>query len=267
MDDTLNVLTFCKMFVNQSLVWKLEQEQLMTEGAGQKPGMIHRTSVFRKSIFFAEWDVSGDAIAVTPKFQMKTRISEFRCLSIMFIKLNFPYDPQKAQTIFVKVDEILAECAATFNIDDKGQTVLSIFGWNNPRNPCVTTNEILYSTLGNSLRSEASILGDVVNLAARIMCLSADQISDDEAVVVLCDNTTREATSDVFPAKMMGTFKFKGMKEEVKVWKVDAGQHERKKKESEYISQSQSFLVGYTEEREQVRFLLFGGSHCSFGCA
>ncbi|KAJ3108724.1 hypothetical protein HDU97_000122 [Phlyctochytrium planicorne] len=195
---------FCKMFINKSLLWKLDQEIKVEETT--RPS---RASFARKSVNFGTNNLENKSAEFTnslPRFATSTLISEFRNLSILFIKLNFEFDAEKAQIIFHEVVSILEVCdgfVQQYSVDDKGQSLLCVFGLpprtheNNavfavkaaltisealkrkniyPITLAITTNEILYSTLGSTSRCEAGILGNVVNLAARIMCLTKSNL-------------------------------------------------------------------------------------------
>jgi class 3 adenylate cyclase len=71
----------------------------------------------------------------------------------------------------------------------------------------VTTGMILFSSLGTARRSEVSLLGDVVNLAARIGGVEVHQNgSTGRDSLVLCDQTTYELTKDAFQFLDVGTF-------------------------------------------------------------
>ncbi|KAJ3208303.1 hypothetical protein HDU67_006817, partial [Dinochytrium kinnereticum] len=281
--------SFCRMFINQSLVWKMEQEDFVSEAPKgyRKMSALRRSFSTTRSYSGGFESCSPEHIIINPpKYSTKSLISEFRFLSIMFIKLNFPYEPEMAQIIYQDVVEILMECGGfiqQFSVDDKGQTLLSIFGLppktheNNaifavkaavsvarafqtkkitPATLAITTNEILYSTLGNSKRSEAGFLGDVVNMAARIMCINVDEETiGTDPILVLCDDATRNAASTTFPSNELGEFKFKGMTEEVKVWRIDA-QLDRQARLQDPKQDSEVFSIGYKEEREKLQSCL-----------
>ncbi|KAI8837540.1 nucleotide cyclase [Chytridium lagenaria] len=77
----------------------------------------------------------------------------------------------------------------------------------------VTSGTILFATLGNAVRSEASLLGDVVNQAARLLTVAED------GYAVVCDESTRLATSE-FCSETLGFLQLKGMERLVEVWHV-----------------------------------------------
>ncbi|KAJ3109190.1 hypothetical protein HDU97_008589 [Phlyctochytrium planicorne] len=103
----------------------------------------------------------------------------------------------------------------------------------------ITTGEILHSIIGNERRKEASFLGQMVNLAARLMCLRREDVrkhggvvedagEEEEDVLIFCDGASREQVlaargegddGSFVPA---GRFKLKGMTEDIEIWRVVA---------------------------------------------
>jgi class 3 adenylate cyclase len=92
----------------------------------------------------------------------------------------------------------------------------------------IATGEILFSRLGNNTRSEASLLGDAVNLAARLLALTEPNS------LIVCDEVTyNEVKSDV-RLSFKGEFSVKGTPEPVQVWSVDTFQkHQTDNKSSQ----------------------------------
>ncbi|KAJ3219898.1 Adenylate cyclase type 10 [Dinochytrium kinnereticum] len=164
--------------------------------------------------------------------------SEYRRMTILFLKLKFPFEPNLSQLCMEicldslsKFDGVLQQ----FSVDDKGTTILAAFGLPplTHENECdfalkcaldmeqklkatelapfsisLATGETLFSVLGNQTRSEAGLLSDVVVVAARLM---------------VCDDTTRlgmekEDCAESFAC--VGQFQLKGRTDYVPVWKV-----------------------------------------------
>ncbi|KAJ3218284.1 hypothetical protein HDU67_006257 [Dinochytrium kinnereticum] len=170
-------------------------------------------------------------------------LSEYRKVSVMFVKLAFQFDPDIAQKAFalafnamLPYDGVIQQ----YSVDDKGQSLLIVFGlppWGHENNSLyalkasvslstnmrkegvgpftisIATGDLLFSILGNSLRSEAGLLGDVVNISARLMSLAC--ISE---LSILCDHETRMATADVFNYLEFGRQIVKGKTEPIQVW-------------------------------------------------
>jgi hypothetical protein len=103
----------------------------------------------------------------------------------------------------------------------------------------VATGELLFTKLGNAHRSDASLLGDVVNLSARLLGIHH------EASRVLCDEATYSATRTHFLHVDIGLHKLKGKPEPVRVRAVQPlmmNAMSRKKG-----------LFGYKDERARLR--------------
>ncbi|KAJ3203168.1 hypothetical protein HDU67_010358, partial [Dinochytrium kinnereticum] len=133
-----------------------------------------------------------------------------------------------------------------YSVDDKGQTLLGVFGlppWPRKKEQVaaltashtflknhfasiasshkgediivrisVASGPILFSELGNDYRRDASLLGDVVNIAARILSLESANNR------IACDSATQEAAMDVFGFSKLGNFMFKGKKAATDIW-------------------------------------------------
>ncbi|KAJ3192864.1 hypothetical protein HK101_005841 [Irineochytrium annulatum] len=205
---------FCSAFLNQSLMWHLKQE---LKSSGLKlgdPFMDVGSVAMRKK----------STVSTLSAFPEKV-LAEYRRVSVLFIKLNFPFDAKKANEVFKLVNSTLVKFDGfvhqfSESVDNRGQTLLSIFGLppctheNNakfaiqaavavsqslqanrisPVTLTVTTNDVFLSILGNILRSEHSLLGDAVTAASRLSrAWSADPVA------IFCDEWTMECVSGEF---------------------------------------------------------------------
>ena len=81
----------------------------------------------------------------------------------------------------------------------------------------ITTGEVFCGTLGNSMRSEYSMIGSVVNLAARLMAAAAKR---DKGIFI--DSATKEVAikEGLFRIKFYDDLKVKGVMEKVPVWRL-----------------------------------------------
>ncbi len=104
----------------------------------------------------------------------------------------------------------------------------------------ITTGRGFCGTVGNATRCEYRIVGDVVNLAARLM-----QHADDE---ILCDTATMQATHDRLSFAALPAVHLKGKAEPVPLYRPQ-GLVQRK-------SLAQGTLIGRTAERKQLTLLL-----------
>jgi hypothetical protein len=159
---------------------------------------------------------------------IKTITNEFRDVTVIFCKLEYDFDIRQSQlalTGFVNIMKANNGCLQQFSgtqsyfhisyhlnlifcfkVDDKGQTILGVFGLPpsthlNETLPAlksaidyynfckvngmvvsigIAKGPLLFSSLGSSFRKEASLLGDVVNIAARLMTMQCGEIQVEE---------------------------------------------------------------------------------------
>ncbi|KAJ3106674.1 hypothetical protein HDU97_005826 [Phlyctochytrium planicorne] len=206
-------------------------------------------------------------------------LSEYRKVSVMFVKLAFDFDAELAQKAFsltfnalLPFDGVIQQ----YSVDDKGQSLLIVFGlppWGHENNPLyalkasvnlstsltkesigpftisVSTGDLLFSILGNSIRSEAGLLGDVVNISARLMSLAPNS-----ELSILCDNETKVATADIFNYFEFGRQVVKGKTEAIQVWGALHSKASRVTNEdSKGAAPADKPIYGYTEEVGIVR--------------
>lgn len=178
--------------------------------------------------------------------------SELRQLSIMFIDLGLDIDTkgtsvplEKVQNVIAAVQTIVYQYQGSLNkflIDEKGAIVVAVFGlcplahendasravksslcivdalagFNCSASIGVTTGTAFCGVLGSRVRREYSVLGDVVNLSARLM-----QIVKKDGGGVLCDEPTKlSATSALFCK--LGERQIKGKTNPVCVYRLES---------------------------------------------
>jgi class 3 adenylate cyclase/predicted ATPase len=146
-------------------------------------------------------------------------VSELRRITVLFINLpDFNYDSKEAfrllQQIMTEVQQVLNEYEGVFNkflVDDKGSTLVAGFGIppkTHEDDPVravqaalalhsrftalgvssgigLTTGRVYCGVVGSPIRREYTVLGDAVNLAARLMQVAEGKI--------LCDRATCDA--------------------------------------------------------------------------
>ncbi|KAI8837542.1 hypothetical protein BC829DRAFT_44966 [Chytridium lagenaria] len=165
---------------------------------------------------------------------------QYRTISVIFVKLNATFTPELGQTAITAFLKALLAYDGVFQqyaVDDKGQTMLACFGlppWTHENeaqnalraalmfrqsfNSCpfavsITSGTILFATLGNAVRSEASLLGDIVNQAARLLSVATAEYP------IVYDAATQLTISE-FRSKNLGLFQLKGIEDAVEVWHV-----------------------------------------------
>lgn len=257
-------------FINQSLLNKLQQFALKpikrsaqnndnfndTTGNNGRPSSAlpnHNSS-----------NTANNGISSVP--------SEFRRITVIFIKLEAKFEPGLAQEVFCCVLEVLKEQQGTFqqySVDDKGQTLLMCFGlppWTHDNEPAVAleaslimserleekgihkfhiavaSGDILFATLGNSDRGEAALLGDVVNTSARLLGVHNENGN------VVCDESTYKMSmhSKRLSLNLLGAFKLKGKSSPINVY----GAHLQRDNSDD--EKEKETIIGYVKERDTL---------------
>ncbi|KAI8843121.1 nucleotide cyclase [Chytridium lagenaria] len=193
---------------------------------------------------------ASSVVTPTPILQTLTRRvtdfkSEYRTLSVLFVKPLSEFDVQEAQ---IYTEEFLKSLKANHgvfhqcSVDDKGQTFLACFGLPPYANEsgchnavktsidfqaalehrapgsrfsiAIATGNIFFGTLGTRGRKEAGLLGDVFNLAVRLLSIKR------EHQLVAIDKLTNDAVKKDFVCFDLGIHKVKGKDQEVEVWGI-----------------------------------------------
>ncbi|GAB4579642.1 MAG: adenylate/guanylate cyclase domain-containing protein [Anaerolineales bacterium] len=209
-------------------------------------------------------------------------LAELRRVTILFVNLpdlSSSTSLEHGQQIMKTLQEVIYYYEGSINklnVDDKGVTLLAVQGLPpisheddalrgvqtalelktrldklSLRNSIgVTTGLVFCGSVGNTLRREYTIMGDVVNLAARLMMASPNEI--------LCDETTYEAVKDI-RFETLPEISVKGKTEPIRIFKPKRGQ----KKIT--FTQPESELVGRYSERAilagQLQAFLRGNDH------
>ncbi|KAJ3172868.1 hypothetical protein HK101_011092, partial [Irineochytrium annulatum] len=180
---------FFAKFVNQSLVKRLETQWLAkspSEPAGQ--GRRSRS-------------LAGRNNSTTEVQEVQGADGGFRSVAAVFVSLLFPFELAKVQRVVVCYLAALRKFGGVFqqySVDDKGQTLLAIFGLPpfthvNNSDQCIksmklfvenlrvefaepvdltislATGDLLFTTIGTDFRSEA---GEVIIIAARLLSIA-----------------------------------------------------------------------------------------------
>ncbi|KAJ3108144.1 Adenylate cyclase type 10 [Phlyctochytrium planicorne] len=145
---------------------------------------------------------------------------EYRTISVLFVKFLTNHSPSETQTILStflesisKYDGVFQQCA----VDDKGKTFLACFGLppflhertglfavqaalhfvsaigtaaKGRLSIALGSGEILFTIIGTLQRREAGLLGDVFNLAARLL-----NISQDKGCIAFDDKTAADVSA------------------------------------------------------------------------
>ena len=194
-------------------------------------------------------------------------LAELRRITIIFVNLpdlSSNTSLEHGQWTMKTLQEVIYNYEGSINklnVDDKGVTLIAVQGLPplsheddavrgvqtaldlkarldamNLRNSIgVTTGLVFCGTIGNALRREYTIMGDVVNLAARLMTASSSEI--------LCNAATYEAAQANLRFEALPNISVKGKTEPIQVYRPKRGQ----KKIT--FSHTGSELVGRHAER------------------
>jgi len=184
-------------------------------------------------------------------------LAELRPVSIVFVNLptlNEDSPPPLAQRLVLRLLELCERYEGALNklsVDDKGASLLVVFGLppmahqDDPSRALaaavaiseaistlsldhsigVATGRAYCGTIGSDRRREYTVLGDVVNLAARLM-LAASGACTAGAPPILCDGHTHDAGAET-PGVVLGTLapiQLKGKAKPVPAWTVESAQ-------------------------------------------
>ena len=110
----------------------------------------------------------------------------------------------------------------------------------------VATGRIFCGSVGNEARREYTIIGNAVNLSARLMSAASqqDELIDKYVVPILCDRATYDSAKDVVEFKPLPPQPVKGRTEPVELF------HAQEAKKS--VVRSKTELIGRQEEKTLI---------------
>ncbi|ORY41877.1 hypothetical protein BCR33DRAFT_718543 [Rhizoclosmatium globosum] len=266
------------MLLNQSLVHKVKNLQnssrlgvLQGYDLSSKHTITSATSSVSPGQMNTSASVDDDELITTNKYGPS---SEYRRVTIMFIKFRFSYTKMRAHQLFsVLIKGLMPYDGVTqqFSVDDKGQSFFAVFGlppWSHENNAVfavraaitvsdmlksqgltpftigLSTGDLLFSHMGSTIRSEAGLLGDVVNVAARLMIFNKA-----EGYNIFCDYDTHEATSELYQHAEIGLHMLKGKLEPVSIWAI---KNSKSGVDNLKINHKDKRNFGYAEEKAKV---------------
>ncbi|MHB2018617.1 MAG: ATP-binding protein [Candidatus Xenobia bacterium] len=196
-------------------------------------------------------------------------LAELRRLTVLFAGIEAPMQQPALQQVWEIAQESLLPLDAgldSFQIDDKGLVLIGLLGlppWTHDDDPVrgllaaqrlvgalqqagfrarcgVTTGRVFCGPIGSRRRRTFSILGDTVNLAARLMA---------EAEDVLCDAATARAARSRVVLDPLPPRALKGKAAPVEMWRPRGEQR---------TATPHSLLVGRERERDALLEALHG---------
>jgi predicted ATPase/class 3 adenylate cyclase len=169
-------------------------------------------------------------------------LAELRRVTVLFINLpdlTYGTSPDQAQTVMQALQTALYRYEGSINritVDDKGpmllaalglpplahgddpvrgvqaalamQTALRDLGWRSAIG--ITTGRAFCGSVGNAVRREYTMMGDGVNLAARLMQAAGATADKEQARLILCDEATYQATQSQIAFEALPPIQVKG---------------------------------------------------------
>ncbi|MCB0034586.1 MAG: AAA family ATPase, partial [Anaerolineales bacterium] len=208
-------------------------------------------------------------------------MAELRRICVLFVNLpDFrqipPEDLPLAQDTMRAFQEVIYRYEGSINklnVDDKGITLVAALGLppfaheDDPERGLrtaldlqqalrqrglvgaigVATGQVFCGSVGNEMRREYTMLGDTVNLAARLMQL-ASRTEDVQEVPLLCDEATYQAAVGELEFVSLPPALLKGKSEPVKVYQPKG----QKARRDGRVPIPQTAIVGREEERGRI---------------
>src|SRR5215212_5158886 len=205
-------------------------------------------------------------------------IAELRRVTVLFINLpdiDQNTELETSQTIAKLVQRSVYRYEGginKINVDDKGITILAALGLppfsheddpargvqaalmirkelanlNVPSYIGVATGRIFCGSVGNEARREYTIIGNAVNLSARLMGAASwqDELAAKYMVPILCDRATYDSAKEVVEFNPLPTQQIKGRTEPVEIF------HAVEAKKS--VVRSKTELIGRHEEKTLI---------------
>ncbi|KAI9208088.1 nucleotide cyclase [Polychytrium aggregatum] len=110
----------------------------------------------------------------------------------------------------------------------------------------ITTGVISIGGVGNSVRTEYALMGDSINMAARLMFLDAASES------ILCDERTYNLTERAFVFDSLGEVKVKGKDHPISIFRPKEIRQEAEESNRRFAHDDQLEMIGRSKEKSTV---------------
>lgn len=235
----------CQKYIKKHCVGEFVDDNFRLDGV-HEPISLPQTDEFPLCEILETRLKSYVPDAVLSHLDTDDYLAELRTVSIIFVKLDILYknheDSAKSiQLYFASMQAILSRFEGTvrqFLIDDKGAVLIAAFGLppiSHEDDPLravesglsiksiltsmgvacgigITTGRAFCGAVGSEDRREYAMVGDVVNLSARLMVASIKKDA------ILCDQATRNSTKNVVQWMELDSLSVKGKKQPVRVF-------------------------------------------------
>ncbi|KAJ3208008.1 hypothetical protein HDU67_007083 [Dinochytrium kinnereticum] len=249
------ILHLTQKFVNKSILFRLRSHSSTSIHSGTSPTVPDPTSTKPKP----------------PGTEIR---NEYRTVSVLFVKFVREVETLETQRILEvllekvdRFDGVFQQCS----VDDKGQTFLACFGLPpfshekcglfavkaavaflssigskaNGLSLAVSTGDILFGTVGTQDRKEARLLGDVFNVAARLLNVKRDPR------YVAIDSKTMTMVQESYACQDLGKYKIKGKDTSIQIWGISGDLHDRERT-SAITKPAVKELIGNVEEFDEL---------------
>jgi class 3 adenylate cyclase/tetratricopeptide (TPR) repeat protein len=189
--------------------------------------------------------------AVLSNLDTHDYLAELRTISVLFVKLDYTYvnedeSPMAIQIYVAGMQAVIARYEGTvrqFIVDDKGSVLIAAFGLpplaheDDPTRAVecaleidkvlkslnmsgaigITTGNVFCGAVGSEARREYAMVGDVVNMSARLMVAAVNKGG------ILCDRSTYMATKSSLKYAVLDPIKVKGKDHPIEIYRPEKG--------------------------------------------